>query len=313
MNEKKTRFKVARWIFLSLSILTNAFLILYFTLPYQITESWNNFFRNIFVSVVNTATEKEVIPVPITELNVFLSNEETYKYNYLPGYQLNEIPLGSAKQIECTYLPLNTTDKSVEYRIDDNSIATINASGLTASIIGIKAGFTTIHAKNKLSGLESSVDIKVVEIVAPTSLEISLDSNDIPLGSQQTINVNIDGENVDDPNNTDGGIHNNFLKNYCDINRFSNVKHFVEQTELKNNHVILTWNPYNVNVITDYTYFNLFEETIRTGFPEYTYFDTQMDNIYPGNYFLYRDFTHLSPLGGAERVKRWCDQFYLPE
>lgn len=194
--EKKVRFKVWRWIFLSLSILTNTFLILYSTLPTEITEKWNNFFRNIFVSVINTATEKEVIPVPLTKLDLSFSSEETHKYNYLPGYQVNEIPLGSAKQIECTYLPLDTTDKSIQYSIDDSSVATINASGLTASIVGMKAGTTRIHAKNKLSGLESSVVIKVVETVAPTSFEISLESTEISIGSQQTITLEVDGGNL---------------------------------------------------------------------------------------------------------------------
>lgn len=193
---EKKKYKVSRWIFLSLSVLMNTFLILYSTLPSEITSKWNAFVTNIFVGIINNATQREVVQIPMTELSISLSNEESYKYNYIPGYEVDEIPLGSAKQIECFYEPENTTDKSIEYTTVNTDIVKLNPNGLTISVVGLKEGIATIKAKNKLSGLEREVSVKVINIVAPTNYEISVDSSDIAIGEQQTIDFTIDGGNL---------------------------------------------------------------------------------------------------------------------
>ena len=186
--EKK--YRVSRWIFLTPSILTNTFLVLYSCLPADTTTKWNNFVTNIFAGLVNRATEKEVKVVPIEELNVSLSND---KYNTIPGYNANEIPLGSSKEITSSVLPETATDKAVSYYVEDNDIAILNQSGSKVSVIGMKAGTTKVHAKNQLSELNVSYEIEVVPAVAPTSYEISVTNSSIPIGSQQTINIDIDG------------------------------------------------------------------------------------------------------------------------
>lgn len=193
---EKKKYKVSRWIFLSLSVLMNTFLILYSTLPSEITSKWNAFVTNIFVGIINNATQREVVQIPMTELSISLSNEESYKYNYIPGYEVDEIPLGSAKQIECFYQPENTTDKSIEYTTVNTDIVKLNPNGLTVSVVGLKEGIATIKAKNKLSGLEREVSVKVVNTVAPNNFEISVDSSDIAIGEQQTIDFTIDGGNL---------------------------------------------------------------------------------------------------------------------
>lgn len=193
---EKKKYKVSRWIFLSLSVLMNTFLILYSTLQSEITSKWNTFVTNIFVGIINNATQREVVQIPMTELSISLSNEESYRYNYIPGYEVDEIPLGSAKQIECFYEPENTTDKSIEYTTVNTDIVKLNPNGLTVSVVGLKEGTAIIKAKNKLSGLEREVSVKVVNIVAPTNFEISVDSSDIAIGEQQTIDFIIDGGNL---------------------------------------------------------------------------------------------------------------------
>ena len=193
---EKKKYKVSRWIFLSLSVLMNTFLILYSTLPSEITSKWNAFVTNIFVGIINNATQREVVQIPMTELSVSLSNESSYKYNYISGYEVDEIPLGSAKQIECFYEPENTTDKSIEYTTVNTDIVRLNPNGLTVSVVGLKEGIATIKAKNKLSGLERETTVKVVNTVAPTNFEISVDSSDIAIGEQQTIDFTIDGGNL---------------------------------------------------------------------------------------------------------------------
>ena len=184
------RFKVSRYIFLGLAILTNTFLILYSCLPADTTAKWNKFVTNIFAGLVNRATEKEVKVIPIEQLNISLSND---KYNNIPGYDANEIPLGSSKEITSSVLPETATDKAVSYYVEDNDIAILNQSGSKVSVIGMKAGTTKVHAKNQLSELDVFYEIEVVPIVAPTSYDISVSNSSIAIGSQQTIGINIDG------------------------------------------------------------------------------------------------------------------------
>ena len=173
----------------------NTFLILYSTLPSDITVKWNNFVTNAFSKIVNTFTHKEAVVIPMTELSTGFSNEESYKYNFIPGYEVYEIPLGSAKQIESSYAPADTTDNSIQYFAEQN-IVSLNQSGAKVSVVGMKLGETIIHAKNSTSGLEKTCKVKVVETVEPTSFEVTLDKTEIAIGEQQTLNINIDGGNL---------------------------------------------------------------------------------------------------------------------
>jgi len=186
----KKRFRVSRWIFLSLAIIFNGFIIAYSYFSKDTANKLNNWITNLFSRFINNITEKEAEVISITELSVSLSND---KYNVIPGYKDNEIPLGSAKEITYSYLPSNATDKAVEFYTDNNELVTLNSSGDKVSVVGMKVGAASIFAKNKSTGLISSTQIKIVDTVAPTSFGISLKSNDIAIGSQATIDFDIDG------------------------------------------------------------------------------------------------------------------------
>ena len=186
----KKRFSIARYIFLALSILTNAFLILYSCLSAETTAKWNLAVTNMFAGLVNTVTEKEVKTIPIEQLDISLSSDN---YNNILGYQDNEIPLGSSKEIVASFFPNEATDKSVSYYTDNTDIVVLNQSGSKVSIIGMKEGTAIIHAKNQLSGLDKTYEMKVVSTVAPVSYTIGVEKTNIPLGSQETILFDIDG------------------------------------------------------------------------------------------------------------------------
>ena len=187
---EKKRFRIPRWIFLSLAIIFNGFIIAYSCFSKDTANRFNNWVTNIFAGIINNITEKEVEVVPITELTVSLSND---KYNVIPGYKDSEIPLGSAKEITYSYLPSNATDKTVEFYTDNNGLVTLNSSGDKVSVVGMKTGVATIYGKNKSTGLISSTQVKVVDLVAPTNFDISLESSDVAIGTQATINFDIDG------------------------------------------------------------------------------------------------------------------------
>lgn len=187
---EKKKYKVSRWIFLSLSIIFNGFIIAYSCLSMEQTLKLNNFIRNIYVSIVNNATERVVPNIPITGLNVHLSSD---KYNNIDGYQTNEIPLGSAKEITYSYLPNDATDTAVTFYTNNNDIVELNSSGTKVSVVGIKSGIATIYGKNKTTGITSSCEVAVIDVIAPINFEISLESTTVEIGSHATLLFDIDG------------------------------------------------------------------------------------------------------------------------
>ena len=191
--EKESSFKKCRWIMLSIAILLNSFLIFYSCLPAQITSDWNKAFTNFFASIVNGLTHKEVEKIPLESIKVGLSNEEKYVYNYLPGYKVEEISLGSAKQIDCTFSPTNASDQSLTYKAEPSENVTLNQTGSTLSVVGMKLGKCVITGTSSDGSYTSSVEVNVVETVAPTSYTISVDSTDIAIGTTQSIKFDIDG------------------------------------------------------------------------------------------------------------------------
>lgn len=189
----KVKFKIAKWIMLSLAVLSNALIIIFSSIDDETTKSWNNVFTAFFSNLINQSSDSSDSKIKLNGIDIRLSNEEDYKYNYIPGYQTNEIPLGSAKQIDCVFAPTDATDKSVSYSVSPEGIISLNQSGSIVSVVGMKVGECKISAKSNDGGFESNVDIKVVETVAPTSYEISLANQNIPIGTTQTIDFDIDG------------------------------------------------------------------------------------------------------------------------
>ena len=194
-NPKETKpvRLIARWIFLSFAILLNGFIICYSCISEAVTISWNKAFSNAFASIVNGITHKKVEQVPLESISATFSSEEEHKYNYLNGYELNEIPLGSAKQVDCSFLPLDATNKSVVYTASPSDLVQLNQSGSIVSVVGMKVGDCVLTATSSDGGFTSSVDLKIVDPVAPTSYKISIKNNKISLGSTETIEFDIDG------------------------------------------------------------------------------------------------------------------------
>ena len=193
MKKEKKRFRVSKYICLAFAIALNSFIIFYSFLDDQSTVKMNGAFTNIFTSLVNTFTKKDIKVVPVTNIGTSFSSKEKYQYNYVNGYKLEEIPLGSAKQIECAIQPSDAANKAISYTAQPSDVVSLSVSGSTVSVIGMKTGECVITAKSSDGGYESSVNLKVIEPIAPASYKISLSNTDIPMGSIQTIDFDIDG------------------------------------------------------------------------------------------------------------------------
>ena len=187
---KNARFRLTKWIILAFSVLLNGFIIVYSSLDTITTNELQRPFTNFFVKIINSFSQKEVKTTPLKSISVSLSNDQ---YNNVPGYALNEIPLGSAKEINCSFTPSDATNKSIEYSVNPVGSVILNQSGSKVSIVGMKTGVSTITAKSKDGDFTSSVQVNVVETVAPKNYEISLEHSEIVIGTTQTIGFDIDG------------------------------------------------------------------------------------------------------------------------
>lgn len=188
---KNRKFRITKWIMFSLAVLSNAFLIFYSCISDEQTKSWNWKFTNFFVNLVNGFTTKEESKIGLENIDIAMS--KTYEYNNIPGYEMNQIPLGSVKKMDCTFYPLDATDKSIEYHASPSNMVELNQDGSILSLTGMKPGECVITAKSNDGGHESSFTVEVVETLPPVSFEVSLDKTDIAIGTTQTINFDIDG------------------------------------------------------------------------------------------------------------------------
>lgn len=192
-KQKDTRFKICKWIVFSIAVLLNCFIIFYSCISEETTARWNNSFTNSFTKLINGMTEKNTKQTPLESISVSFSNKEKHQFNYLEGYELDEIPLGSAKQVECSFFPADATNKSINYTASPSDLVQLNQSGSIVSIVGIKTGECILTAKSTDGSFESNLNFKVVETVAPTKYEISLSETEIQLGKTGTLNFDIDG------------------------------------------------------------------------------------------------------------------------
>lgn len=65
----KKRFRISRWIFLSLTIIFNGFIIAYYCFSKDTANRLNNWITNLFSGFINNINEKEVEVIPVTEIS----------------------------------------------------------------------------------------------------------------------------------------------------------------------------------------------------------------------------------------------------
>lgn len=122
--------------------------------------------------------------------------------------------------------------------------------------------------------------------------------------------MNLENIPTDDVNNKAPYDYTHYLDEY-DGEDFSYISLFADAAQIEKDHILLTWNTYNINNIDDTSYYVSFEDRIRNYFNDYTFFDSQLENIYPGHYFNKNDFMHLSADGAVYRVNRWLNELPL--
>lgn len=194
MKQIKKRFGIVRWVMFSLALITNSFLIAYSCLDEKTTNEWNRVFTNIFGKIINTFTPSETKEtIELKNIELSYSNQTGYKWNYLDGYALEEIPLGSAKQIECAYTPVDATDKSIQLVANPSDFISVTQSGSKITVIGMKTGNGTLTATNTKTNLSSTLNISIVDPIAPLDFDATLSKTSIAMDETATIDITVNG------------------------------------------------------------------------------------------------------------------------
>ena len=191
MNNAKKPFRIAKWIMLTFAVLLNSFIIVYSSLDDKTTNMWSRSVSNLFTSFINTFTHRETKVIRAESIETVFTDSSV---NHIPGYQIDEIPLGTEKEIFTNVLPANTTNKSIEYRKEDDGIA-IKQNGANATVIGLEKGESGVVASWNNDQLYEPLlwmtKVKVVDLIAPPSFDASIDNTTMPLGSPETIRVTV--------------------------------------------------------------------------------------------------------------------------
>ena len=187
MNNK--RFKVSRWIMLALAILFNGFIIVYSCLSDKVTNEWSRYVSNIFTSIVNSMTHKEPDIIPIKDIELSIPTD--YSYHQLPGYEIDEVPLGYCKYITADIKPSNATNTALNYTTEQSDIVYVGlATGIDSPyVVGLKVGEATIKASNSDGSISKEIKIKVVDNIAPEEFYATLENKSIAIGNPEVINL----------------------------------------------------------------------------------------------------------------------------
>ena len=186
---KTNRFKISKWIMLSLAILFNGFIIVYSCLSDKVTNEWSRFVSNIFTNIVNNMTHKEPDIIPIKDIELSIPTD--YSYHQLPGYEIDEVPLGYCKYITADIKPYNATNTALNFTTEQNDIVYVGlATGVDSPyVVGLKVGEATIKASNSDGSISKEIKVKVVDNIAPQEFYATLDNKNIAIGNPEAINL----------------------------------------------------------------------------------------------------------------------------
>lgn len=217
---KENRYHISKWIFLSLSILINVFLIVHSCLPSDISGQWSTFISRIMENIANSG--KGVNPEHIDITYLGLTYNSSYAYNSIPGYEddsnTHYLPIGTTKLIGAHILPDNASDKSIIYEVSDKSILMLNQQGSSAALTGIGIGKATVTAySNDNHDIKDTFTFDVIDLKEPNDFNIPIESMDITLDGGDIIPINIIEESLIRKEYD----HEVFLPRYYDVNQLT--------------------------------------------------------------------------------------------
>lgn len=183
------RFKISKWIFLSLAILINIFLIYESCLEGESSSLHSEWFTNIIVNTINSNkshTEVENIPLQ----SIFFTKQDAEVNN-------DNVVLGTTSTYKVSYHPQDASNKNIRFVSNSNSINVVQANNvIRVEGLSLENDISLTAYSLENESIFTNIKLNVVDRNAPDKFSISINNKNecsIIKGHSQLIDVNIDG------------------------------------------------------------------------------------------------------------------------
>lgn len=168
IGKKKPR--VREWVYLALSILVTAFIILHSAIGADESAKWSGALTRFLTTLFNGSPTQSIVEVK----GVDISYPTDYKYNSLEGYSNIELPIGITKRIDAVISPSNASNTAISYTISDSSIASIKQDKNYLYVEGKKEGSVEIKVTSLANTTHTACyTFEVIGLKAPVTYTVS--------------------------------------------------------------------------------------------------------------------------------------------
>ena len=169
-NKKKVHY--LKWIYLVIILLINIFIIVQAALPASQSARWSDIFVRFFMNIFNGSGKDTTEVIPVEDINI--NYDKDYRYNYIGGYQDNELVIGTTKRLVSVVSPDNATNTAVSYSLNDDKLASITQDEKYLYVKGLEEGTLEITATSLGdNSLIAKYTFNVVMPKAPTTYVVN--------------------------------------------------------------------------------------------------------------------------------------------
>ncbi len=172
---------ILKYIFLSLSILLNVFIIAESALPGDLSANQSNFFGYIFAFLINNNVSYQEEYVPVSDINIENNTEHI------------DIIYGTTQRITYEVLPNNASNKAISYTISDDTNFNVVRQGNSFYIESYSSDasgeFVITSDDNK--NISKTIQISAKPLQKPTNYTFSLSDDTLLVGHSSYIDINI--------------------------------------------------------------------------------------------------------------------------
>lgn len=168
--QSKKKLNILRYLYLSISVLINAFIIAQSILPSNMSSNWSNAFVSFFAKIFHSYSAPAEI-VDATKIDLVFN--DAYKFNDVPEYEKNEIVVDKDKLLRVTFFPVDTTNKAMVATSSNPDVASVAIEGSLIRVTGNKVGNTIVKVASETNpSIYSEMAFSVVKRKAPQAYTV---------------------------------------------------------------------------------------------------------------------------------------------
>lgn len=174
------KYRILKYLFLSLSIILNAFILIESALPGDISGNQSNFFGRIFAFLINNnvSYHEEYIHVEEISIKDNITNID--------------IVYGTTQRITYDILPKDASNKAISYTISDDTNFNVVRQGNSFYIesYSLDANARFVITSNDNNNISKTIQIQAKPLQKPVNYTFSLSDNVLLEGYSSYIDIN---------------------------------------------------------------------------------------------------------------------------